>query len=209
MADRCCRSRRSSTAEFVSSYRQDPCYVAPDSSHLKPTRSSEDDDDDDITSRNPFSALVTPFWTRQRRRRQHAYSPLLAGSLNLQTLLFVSLCAILWCGSCASATVMFDETSLIGGYNEIIWDQSPAPPPHVRLIKRAEAATTASSKTTGTASSATMQASSAPLPSPFDSSLGNNFTQSSCPTFFQSFLGDSTFHSCIPFSLLLQVSSQS
>ncbi|MCJ1363184.1 hypothetical protein MMC16_002291 [Acarospora aff. strigata] len=46
-----------------------------------------------------------------------------------------------------------------------------------------------------------------PLPSPFDTSLGNNFTSASCPTFFQSFLSNSTFKSCLPFSLLLQNSN--
>lgn len=44
-----------------------------------------------------------------------------------------------------------------------------------------------------------------PLPSPFDTSLGNNFTNAGCPAFFQTFLSNSTFKSCLPFSLLLQV----
>ena len=44
-----------------------------------------------------------------------------------------------------------------------------------------------------------------PLPSPFDSNLGNNFTTSSCPAFFQSFLNSEPFKQCLPFSLLLQV----
>ncbi len=80
------------------------------------------------------------------------------------------------------------------------------------------AATTLSSTTGTPASSATTAPSStespmsvspstpySPLPSPFDTSLGNNFTNPSCPTFFQSFLSNSTFKSCLPFSLLLQV----
>ena len=45
-----------------------------------------------------------------------------------------------------------------------------------------------------------------PLPSPFDSSLGNNFTSRSCPQFFQNFLSNQSFQECLPFSLLLQVS---
>lgn len=45
-----------------------------------------------------------------------------------------------------------------------------------------------------------------PLPRPFDTSLGSNFTSASCPNFFSSFLGNSTFTSCLPLSLLLQVS---
>lgn len=42
------------------------------------------------------------------------------------------------------------------------------------------------------------------LPLPFDTSLGTNFTDSTCPTYFSSFLSDSTFLSCLPISLLLQ-----
>lgn len=44
-----------------------------------------------------------------------------------------------------------------------------------------------------------------PLPRPFDTSLGNNFTTSTCPTFFNDFLTNATFNECLPFSLLLQV----
>lgn len=43
-----------------------------------------------------------------------------------------------------------------------------------------------------------------PVPSPFDTSLGTNFTSSSCPTFFTNFLANSTFQQCTPLSLLLQ-----
>jgi hypothetical protein len=42
------------------------------------------------------------------------------------------------------------------------------------------------------------------LPSPFDSSLGSNFTSQACPDFFNSFLSNTTFQSCVPVSLLLQ-----
>lgn len=42
------------------------------------------------------------------------------------------------------------------------------------------------------------------LPVPFDTSLGNNFTNSACPQYFSKFLADSTFLSCLPISLLLQ-----
>jgi hypothetical protein len=44
------------------------------------------------------------------------------------------------------------------------------------------------------------------LPRPFDTSIGNNFTESSCPQFFNNFLSNSTFQECLPFSMLLQVS---
>ncbi|KAL2412708.1 hypothetical protein ABEF95_003122 [Exophiala dermatitidis] len=46
-----------------------------------------------------------------------------------------------------------------------------------------------------------------PLPSPFDTSIGSNFTDSSCPKFFSKFLSNSTFQSCVPISLLLQNSN--
>ncbi len=48
---------------------------------------------------------------------------------------------------------------------------------------------------------------SSPLPEPFDTSLGNNFTSSSCPEFFNRFLADPEFDACLPLSLLLQVSA--
>lgn len=49
------------------------------------------------------------------------------------------------------------------------------------------------------------QGSQIPLPRPFDTSLGNNFTTDSCPQFFNDFLTNQTFLDCLPFSLLLQV----
>ena len=42
------------------------------------------------------------------------------------------------------------------------------------------------------------------LPLPFDTSLGSNFTDTTCPEYFNKFLADSTFLSCLPVSLLLQ-----
>jgi hypothetical protein len=55
---------------------------------------------------------------------------------------------------------------------------------------------------TGTVPSATIVPSA--LPSPFDSSLGSNFTSQACPDFFDSFLNNATFQACVPVSLLLQ-----
>lgn len=46
--------------------------------------------------------------------------------------------------------------------------------------------------------------SSSPLPSPFDSGFSSNVTDS-CAAFVKAFLSNSTFKSCLPFSLLLQV----
>lgn len=44
------------------------------------------------------------------------------------------------------------------------------------------------------------------LPKPFDGGFGTNYTQLSCPTFLKAFSTNATFTSCLPFSLLLQVS---
>lgn len=43
-----------------------------------------------------------------------------------------------------------------------------------------------------------------PLPHPFDTNRGNNFTSTTCPDFFDDFLGDKTFKECHPISLLLR-----
>lgn len=76
-----------------------------------------------------------------------------------------------------------------------------------RLMERAAASTTASPSTsTTTSTSAIASATSTTLPQPFDTTLGNNFTTTSCPTFIVNFLSDITFQQCYPFSLLLQVS---
>ncbi|KAF2837876.1 hypothetical protein M501DRAFT_936794 [Patellaria atrata CBS 101060] len=45
------------------------------------------------------------------------------------------------------------------------------------------------------------------LPSPFDTNLGNNFTSPACPAFFNDFLKNSTFKSCLPISVLLRNSN--
>ncbi|QDS71988.1 hypothetical protein FKW77_001574 [Venturia effusa] len=114
---------------------------------------------------------------------------------------------------------------------ELLFDRSPAPDsPHRRvLIGRAAASTTpapnndsAATTKAGAASSGTASASSASatstsiatapasdtgdLPQPFDTSLGNNFTSTACPSYFTKFLADPTFKTCYPFSLLIQAS---
>ncbi|GAA5977604.1 hypothetical protein JCM11641_006874 [Rhodosporidiobolus odoratus] len=64
---------------------------------------------------------------------------------------------------------------------------------------------------TSTTSSAVSTDTSVPanyqLPEAFDSTLGTNFTSTACPSFFSTFLADSTFTSCAPFSLLLTTST--
>lgn len=67
--------------------------------------------------------------------------------------------------------------------------------------RRAEASAIA---TASAASPSSTDSSNSPLPSAFDTSLGNNFTTTSCPTFFNDFLANSTYQQCAPLSLLLQ-----
>ena len=68
------------------------------------------------------------------------------------------------------------------------------------------AATTAVPSSTGTGLVVASDTPTAQVPQPFDTSLGNNFTNPTCPQFIQSFLKDPTFTSCLPLSLLLMVS---
>lgn len=68
-------------------------------------------------------------------------------------------------------------------------------------------ASSSASSTTGTATTASATVITTPLPVPFDTSLGSNFTSQSCPDFFGTFLGNATFKSCSPVSLLLQNSN--
>lgn len=66
--------------------------------------------------------------------------------------------------------------------------------------------TTTSSSSSQAASSLESAPTDSSLPKPFDAGLGTNYTQPSCPNFLNSMINNSTFTSCLPFSLLLQVS---
>ena len=103
---------------------------------------------------------------------------------------------------------------------ELLFDRSAPPSLHMNLEQRDESTysyepsttTIRPSSTSGSASKASgtlavaTQTAMASLPRPFDSSLGNNFTSTTCPTFFNHFLNNQTFKDCLPLSLLLQVS---
>ena len=92
---------------------------------------------------------------------------------------------------------------------ELVFDRGEPPVPRMRLEERKETSTGSSKHHHGSAESTLQNAASEsqiPLPQPFDTSLGNNFTVPSCPAFFQRFLTNETFKNCLPFSLLLQVS---
>lgn len=106
---------------------------------------------------------------------------------------------------------------------ELLFDRSEPPPlPQMLLERRQEGGDSSSATTASTTirpnddTSATATATEtglaiasptavADLPRPFDTSLGNNFTSTTCPTFFSSFLNNQTFKDCLPLSLLLQV----
>lgn len=72
------------------------------------------------------------------------------------------------------------------------------------LHRRADESGSIATATGSSPSSATSDSADSPLPSAFDTSLGSNFTSSSCPTFFNDFLANSTYQQCTPLSLLLQ-----
>ncbi|KXT19009.1 hypothetical protein AC579_8736 [Pseudocercospora musae] len=104
---------------------------------------------------------------------------------------------------------------------ELLFDRSPPPPlPRMRLDKRQDEDSSSvlpsttirpsdvSGSATATESSVqTATDTATALPQPFDTNLGNNFTSTTCPTFFTDFLNNQTFKDCLPFSLLLQTSN--
>ncbi|OQO08601.1 hypothetical protein B0A48_06471 [Cryoendolithus antarcticus] len=92
--------------------------------------------------------------------------------------------------------------------DELVFDRSEPPTPRMGLYARQDASAslpasivpseTASSgtPTSSETSLATAVATSTALPRPFDTSLGNNFTTTTCPAFFNSFLLNQTFQDC-------------
>jgi hypothetical protein len=85
------------------------------------------------------------------------------------------------------------------------------PPPVAPLMhqqrRRDDATTTASASASKEtiATDPNAAPSNFKIPTPFDTSLSNNFT-ASCSKFFQAILTDAEFNDCHPFSLMLQVS---
>lgn len=65
--------------------------------------------------------------------------------------------------------------------------------------------TSTKTSTASTVAPPTASASPSPLPTFFDGSLSNNFTESSCPTFINNMVRSEEFNACYPISLLLQV----
>ncbi|KAF2172237.1 hypothetical protein M409DRAFT_17475 [Zasmidium cellare ATCC 36951] len=77
----------------------------------------------------------------------------------------------------------------------------------IRPTNNDASSSTATTTATGSGLATASQTAPADLPRPFDTSLGNNFTSTTCPTFFSSFLNNQTFKNCLPLSLLLQTSN--
>jgi len=133
-----------------------------------------------------------------------------------RNLIFALLCALLF--FCQSVQANVHGSSIFD--HELVYDRRPAPKPRMGIYARQDDSSSSSATTTAGSSgilapSSTSAVStsietatsvSTSLPRPFDSSIGNNFTQPSCPQFFNNFLSNTTFQECLPFSMLLQVS---
>ncbi|KAK4635247.1 hypothetical protein CLAFUW4_01182 [Fulvia fulva] len=103
---------------------------------------------------------------------------------------------------------------------ELLFDRSEPPPlPRMLLEPRQDDSLSSLPSTTtrptgsstpttpGSGIQTASETASFDLPRPFDTSIGNNFTTTTCPTFFQNFLSNQTLRDCLPFSLLLQTSN--
>ena len=139
---------------------------------------------------------------------------------SLTVLMWAILFGLLLCCPGADAEYVQVAKPLERERSALLFDRSepPIPAPRVRLEKRQEQESISATPSFIPAPTAAGEASSSlfgiqtatsspqdDLPTPFDTSLGNNFTSPSCPAFFKSFLSNSTFQDCLPFSLLLQV----
>ena len=92
---------------------------------------------------------------------------------------------------------------------ELVVDRSTVPEPRMRLKPRKEHRQAHKHAQKAKTAEKQLKTDTRPaqvsLPHPFDTTLGNNFTTPSCPTFFNNFLNSDSFNDCLPFSLLLQV----
>lgn len=174
-------------------------------------------------SRNALCHHVgKPHPRRQRRAsaiKQRSTSLISPGRLSLsarswrkmQSLTLAILLGLLVCCQGVGAQDVYTAEPWDGAHADLIFDRSPPP---VRLQARDETIPSTVSSirilptgTDGSSSSISIATPTAAnnLPTPFDSSLGNNFTAPSCPTFFRNFMSNETFINCLPLSLLLQV----
>jgi hypothetical protein len=133
-----------------------------------------------------------------------------------RSLIFALLCGLLF--FCQSVQANVHGSSIFD--RELVYDRRPMPHPRMGIyVRQDDSSSSSAATTTGSsgilAPSSTSSVSesiqvatpvSTSLPRPFDTSIGNNFTESSCPQFFNNFLSNSSFQECLPFSMLLQVS---
>ncbi|KAK9248591.1 hypothetical protein V1506DRAFT_452395 [Lipomyces tetrasporus] len=93
--------------------------------------------------------------------------------------------------------VVFAFTTLVSAGSDprspLLGDRSPSQRSSHVLKTRATSSSPSSSSYNNTI-----------VPYAFDSSLGTNFTEESCPAFFNNFLDDENFIQCYPFSFFLQ-----
>jgi hypothetical protein len=148
-----------------------------------------------LVDETSYSYSILTTW-RNCVRKSHGVSRLASTFVCL----IILLC---FCSPCAAVTPNDSDgqatQALTSTESVLLFDRSiPPEPPRQQVLKRA-AATSSSASSVSTASSDA-------LPISFDAGLGNNFTTSSCPAFFQKFLSDDAFNECVPLSLLLQVS---
>lgn len=125
------------------------------------------------------------------------------------------LCCLLLLPNGVAARRIYGASELLP--RELLFDRSE-PPVRMPLLARQDLSDSTPSTTikpkaktpaTGSSIQVATQTGAATLPRPFDSSIGTNFTTSTCPEFFNNFLSNQTFNECLPFSLLLQVSMAS
>ena len=137
-------------------------------------------------------------------------------------LLFSIWCFMALCGGAAAADRQHPSLEKLARRNGLLVDPShrPEPPSFHRRNKGSDSSTSSTSyapiqastvtllSTGNPAAIATAQPNPSPtaLPQVFDSNIGNNFTSTTCPTFFEKLDTNSEFHECYPLSLLLTVS---
>lgn len=135
--------------------------------------------------------------SKQNRRSRTASAPW----ISLQSFMFAAVFSIFFCSHGVSAEHSKRQ-------DELLFDRSePSIPPvwldldHGSVLSRRDDIFGSLEPIPDE----TTQQPQIPLPKPFDSNLGNNFTSPSCPTFFHNFLNNDSFRNCLPLSLLLQV----
>ncbi|KAK4046191.1 hypothetical protein OIV83_006266 [Microbotryomycetes sp. JL201] len=138
------------------------------------------------TSPSPSSSAIEH--SPKHKRQGSAPPPLASSSINSESL-----------SNTAAISVQSQRTSLANSTSAA----------GSASATRVTATTTVTKTASATASLSTSTSvpSTYQLPEAFDSTLGTNFTSTACPSFFQTFLADPSFHECAPFSLLLGTSA--